>query len=191
MTDVSCADPLLAGDVADYWAGDIEKSTAERIEEHVFTCAECARRLAEGEALARAIVDVVRAGRFQAVVTDAVLNRMAREGVRVRSYVLEPGTTVACAVWPDDEVVVTRLRADLAGLETVDVLMQLESGVEVSRASDVPVSPAQEEIVDAMSAALLRQMPSSRVRVSVMGRVGDAVRLVAEYLLEHTGNDPR
>ncbi len=86
MTDRGCTAPIEFVDIVDYWTGDLPRTTTEAIEEHMFTCAECAHQLAEGEALARGIAAVVREGRFHAIVTDAFLNRLAQEG-RSNSHV--------------------------------------------------------------------------------------------------------
>ncbi len=86
MTDRGCTAPIEFVDIVDYWTGDLPRTTTEAIEEHMFTCAECAHQLAEGEALARGIAAVVREGRFHAIVTDAFLNRLAQDGVRIRMY---------------------------------------------------------------------------------------------------------
>ena len=53
MTDTRCPSPIGFADVVDYWAGDLTRAEEDRIEEHVFTCAECARELAAAEALAQ------------------------------------------------------------------------------------------------------------------------------------------
>ena len=89
MTDTRCPAPIGFADVVDYWAGDLTRAEEDRIEEHVFTCADCARELAAAEALARGIAAVAREGRLHSVVTDAILNRLAADGVRVRTYTLE------------------------------------------------------------------------------------------------------
>jgi hypothetical protein len=38
-------------------------------------------------------------------------------------YWLAPGETVPCAVYPGDDVVVTALRADFSGVETVSLVV--------------------------------------------------------------------
>src|SRR6185369_1650382 len=118
MTDTHCPAPIGFADVVDYWAGDLTRPEEDRIEEHVFTCADCARELAAAEALARAIAAVAREGRFHSVVTDAILNRLAADGVRVRTYTLDGTGIVPCAVWVDDDLVVARIRADFAGVDS-------------------------------------------------------------------------
>ena len=89
MTDTRCPAPIGFADVVDYWAGDLTRADEDRIEEHVFACADCARELAAAEALARGIAAVAREGRLHSVVTDAILNRLAADGVRVRMFTLE------------------------------------------------------------------------------------------------------
>jgi hypothetical protein len=192
MSVVDCNTPVSDADIADYWAGGLAAESLERFEDHVFSCSACARRAGEGEALAGAVRALVRGGRFDAVVTDAVLNRLARDGVRVRSYSLDPGVTVACAVFPDDELVVTRLRADMSGVDAVDVVMTLGGGDEVNRMSAVPIQPGRGEVLYVLSAAALQQRPSSTVRLT-MTTAGEASRTIGEYVLEHTftGDLPR
>lgn len=187
MTETRCTTPIEFVDIVDYWTGDLAGTTGDRIEEHVFMCTACERRFAESEALARGIVAVVREGRFHSTVTDAVINRLAKDGVRIRAYALEPGDVVPCAVWADDDLVVTRIRADLAGVDSVSIVTRLASGEEISRLSDVPVRPGQGELINAISASLLRQLPSTGIRLSVTGRAADVERAIGEYVLEHAG----
>jgi hypothetical protein len=191
MSDTRCATPLEFVDIVDYWAGDLPRTRGDEIEEHAFACAECAHHLAEGGALSRGIVAVVREGRFHSPVTDAMLNRLARDGVRIRVYTLEPGDVVPCAVWTDDDLVVTRIRADFSGVESTTVVTRLASGQEISRLSDILVRPGQGEIIDAISASLLRRLPSTSVRLTVTGRTATGERMIGEYVLEHAGTFDR
>jgi hypothetical protein len=187
MTTTRCPAPIGFANVADYWAGDLTRAEEDRIDEHVFTCADCARELAEAEALARGIVAVVREGRLHSVVTDAVLNRLAAEGARIRMYTLEGGGVVPCAVWADDDLVVARIRADFTEADSVTIVTRQASGDEIGRLSDIAVRPGQREILSAYSAARLRELPATRVLVTVTARIGSAERTVAEYTLEHGG----
>jgi hypothetical protein len=191
MTDVRCSAPILFADVVDYWTGELARATADEMEEHVFTCAECAHQLAEGEALARAIVAVIRKGRFHSIVTDALLNRLAREGVRIRMYALDPGDVVPCSIFADDDLIVTRIRADFAGVGAVTIVRRRASGEEIDRLSDVAVRPGQREIIDATSASLLRDLPSIRVHLTVTARAPSGEQTLGDYILEHTGSFDR
>lgn len=178
---------LSATDVSDYWTPDVASAEVDRIEAHVFVCADCARRLDAARGLIDGIRDAVRRGRFQAVITDAVLNQLARDGTRMRMFTLDPGTVVPCAVWAGDQLIVSRLRADFAGLERVSLVMQV-GGEEVDRVTDVPVGPQARELLQAFSADRLRQLPRIEVRLRLFGARGQAGdELVAEYILEHGG----
>jgi hypothetical protein len=187
MTDTRCPTPIGFADVVDYWAGDLTSAEEGRIEEHVFTCTDCARELAAAEALARGITAVARDGRLHSVVTDAILNRLAADGVRIRMFTLEGTEIVPCAVWADDDLVVSRLRADFAGVDSVTIVARQASGEEISRLSEVPVRPGQREILNAFSAAHLRKLPATRVHLTVTAQIGSGERTVAAYTLEHAG----
>lgn len=187
MTDTRCPSPIAFADVVDYWAGDLTLAEGDRIEEHVFSCADCARELAEAKALADGIAAVVREGRLQSVVSDAILNRLAADGVRVRMYTLDGAGIVPCAVWADDDLVVARIRADFTDVDAVTIVTRQASGEEIGRLSDVAVRPGQREILNAFSAAQLRKLPPTRVHVTVTAQVRTVERTIAEYTLEHAG----
>ena len=187
MTGTRCPAPIGFAAVVDYWAGDLTRTEEDRIEEHAFTCADCARELAAAEVLARGIAAVVREGRLDSVVTDAILNRLAADGVRVRMYTLEGRGIVPCAVWADDDLVVSRIRADFTEVDSVTIVTRQASGEEISRLSDVAIRPGQREILNAFSAAHLRKLPPTRVRMTVTAQIGSGERTIAEYTLEHAG----
>jgi hypothetical protein len=187
MTDTHCPAPIEFADVVDYWAGDLTRAQEDRIEEHVFACAYCALELAAAEALARGIAAVAREGRLHSVVSDAILNRLAADGVRVRMFTLEGSGIVPCAVWADDDLVVARVRADFAEVDSVTIVTRQASGEEIGRVSDVAVRPGQREILNAFSAAHLRKLPATRVSVTVSAHTDTGERTLAEYMLEHAG----
>jgi Putative zinc-finger len=187
MTDTHCPAPIAFADVVDYWAGELTRAEEDRIEEHVFSCADCARDLAAAEALARGITAVAREGRLHSVVSDAILNRLAADGVRIRTYTLEGAGIIPCAVWADDDLVVSRIRADFAEVDSVTIVTRQASGEEISRVSDIAVRPGQREILNAFSAAHLRKLPSTRVQVTVTAPIGSGERTIAEDTLEHAG----
>jgi hypothetical protein len=187
MTNTRCPAPIGFTDVVDYWAGDLTTAEEGRIEEHVFTCADCARELAAAEALGRDIAAVAREGRLHSVVTDSILNRLAADGVRIRMFTLEGGGIVPCAVWADDDLVVARIRADFAGAESVTIVTRQASGDEIGRISDISLRPGQRELVNAFSAAHLRKLPATRVQVTVTAQIASGERTIAEYTLEHGG----
>lgn len=176
------------GDLADYWTSDITPDDADRIEAHIFECERCARMLAEADRLRAGIGALARSGNIQAFVTDAVLNRLARDGVRIRYYALSPGESVRCAVWSDDDVLVTRLRGNFAGVESVDAQLRLDSGEEWAHTKDIPVPAGATELVMALPAAVVRTAPKTPMRLTL--RTSDASRherILADYVFNHEG----
>lgn len=186
-TDMRCPTPIGFADIVDYWAGELTGSDEDKIEAHVFGCAECARELAAAEALTRGVAAVAREGRLHTVVTDAILNRLAADGLRIRTFTLEGDSVVPCAVWAGDDLVVARIRGDFTGVDAVTIVTRLASGDEIGRLSDVTVRPGQREILNAFSAAHLRTLPATRVHVSVTAPHAGGERMLAEYTLEHGG----
>ena len=129
MTEERCSRGHAIADLVDYWVGDVDREQAERIENCIFDCAECGERLADIEAMSRGLSEVVRAGRFHSVVTESLLNRLSRDGMRIRTYTLDPGTMIPCAVWADDDLVVSRLRGDFARIGSTEWLCWLAQRV--------------------------------------------------------------
>jgi anti-sigma factor RsiW len=186
MTVPECERINLA-DLTDYAAGDLPEAEAVAIEEHLFSCAACGARAAEFDELAGAIRPAVRSAEVGGFVTDAVLNQLAREGVRVRTFSLSPGAIVPCAVWADDELMALRLHADLGAASEL-TLSQRVAGIEVSRATWQAAASPEGEIIHLAPAALIRQLPVVQVDVILTAREGGEERQVASYTLLHGGS---
>jgi hypothetical protein len=179
---------LSFGELADYWTSDLSPDEAERIEAHVFECDSCARMLAEAETLRTGVGALAKAGGFQAFVTEALLNQLAHDGVRVRTYTLEPGDSVLCTAWADDDVIVARLRADFTGATSVDAEMRLETGEQWSRVTDVPVREGASELVLALPADVVRGAPEVPMHLTLRPAAGTSGSdLIAEYVFDHRG----
>jgi hypothetical protein len=187
MTEARCATPIGFAEAVDYWAGELSAADEGRIEAHAFGCVACERELAAAGALAGGVSAAVREGRIHAVITDDVLNRLAADGARIRMFTLDGPAVVPCAVWADDDLVVSRIRADFAGVAAVDIVTRQATGEEIGRLSDVPIRPGQREILNAFSAASLRALPETRVLVRVTAHAGGGERTLAEFTLEHAG----
>jgi len=185
MTAPGCERIALA-DLIDYAAGELAETDAAAIEEHLFACADCARRAAELDALVRAIRPAMRSAEVGGFVTDAVLNRLAREGVRVRTYALSPGAIVPCGVWDDDELMVLRLRADVGGASEF-TLSQRVAGTEVVRVTGQVSASPHGELIYAEPAARIRELPSVEVEVLLTAHESGQERPIGSYTLVHGG----
>ena len=186
MNAPACERIALA-DLTDYAAGELPEVEAAAIVEHIFSCADCGARAAGFDALVRAIRPAVRSAEVGGFVTDAVLNRLAREGVRVRSYTLSPGAVVPCAVWDDDELMALRLRGDFGGASEF-TLSQRVAGTEVHRATGHVAASSHGEVIYAQPAAWVRQLPVVEVEVVLTTGEGGEERRIGSYTLVHGGS---
>jgi hypothetical protein len=191
MTGEQCSRGASFADLVDYWVGDLDQASAERVEAHVFECTECANHLAEIVPMAAGVAEAVRGGHVHTVITDALLNKLSRDGVRVRTFVPEAGKFIPCAVWPDDDIVVSRYKGDFGAYDRLTLVMMMEDGRELSRLSDVPLVNGPHEILTALSAAQLRRLPVVRLRMIVSGTREGREQVIGEYGLEHGGTMSR
>jgi len=180
-------DRIAFDDLTDYAAGDLQGDAAVALEEHLFSCADCAARAAEFDALVRAVPHALRSAEVGGFVTDAVLNRLAREGVRIRTFVLSPGAIVPCAVWEEDELMVLRLRADFSGAGEL-TLSQHSGGTELVRLTTQAVVPPHGELIHLTPAALIRQLPEVEIDVVLTASDEGQQREIGRYTLLHGGS---
>jgi hypothetical protein len=185
-----CLKPLSLEDLVEYERGEAIPVDSERIEEHFFACGDCARRLEILSRVGAGVVALVREGRVSASVTAGLLDNARQRGVRLRSYRLAPGDTVACTAGPTDDFVVIRLAVDVVEGESVDVASEaqnVETGEAWSEtAEDVALDRRGSEIVYAFAGDRVRSLPRTRwtMRARVHGPRGD--RQLGPYVLDHT-----
>lgn len=189
MTGPRCAKPIEIEPLVAYWLRELPAASDAAIEEHLFGCAHCTRRLEEIAALAFGIRAVVRGGAMQAVITQPFLEQMKRQGMRIREYRLAPGERVACTICADDDAVVGRMRAPLVGVKRVDALQSLDMGdgrVQQWRVEDVPFDPDAGEALYLPSAAELKKLPAHILRVQLVAVDESGERSLGEYTFAHT-----
>jgi len=178
----TCLNQIADETAVDYWSGALSAAQSDAVEEHVFRCAACAARVEAVASMANGITALARQGRVSGIIARATLNQLQRDGVRVRIYAVAPGDVVPCAVFPDDDLVVTSIRGDFAGIEAVTLSVTGSAPMAGLVLNDVPVSAAEGELLWATPGALIRQMPTSRVTLTVTA----GGRRIGEYVLDHT-----
>ena len=187
MSQLDCSTPLSMATLVDYWAGDAPTTEAEGVEEHAFECESCSRWLTAIANLARGVAQVaaIRGG-IGMVVTQALLDRLAADGLRMRHYRAHTGETVQCTVGPDDDLSVTYLSADLHDVQRVDVVLHAH-GKEWARLDDAPIDRATGQVIYTVGGDLARTFPAITVRVELLAPERDgSARVLAEYTFEHT-----
>ena len=170
--------------LVDYWLGD-----GDKVEEHLFACAECTARLEWLAALSDGVRAAVRAGAFGMVIPAPLVAAMKRAGMRLREYHTDPGATVSCTFRAGDDAVVSHIRARLGGVKRVDALWTAEvDGIRqpVVRLEDVPFDPAAEEVILLPHAAQLKKMPKHTMRLRLVAVEEAGERRLGEYFFDHT-----
>lgn len=189
MTGARCATPVGIEPLVAYWLGELPAAAEASIEEHLFGCAYCTRRLEELAALASGVHAVVRNGGVGAVITPPFLEHMKRQGMRIREYRLVPGERVACTIGADDDAVVSRLQVPLEGVTRVDALQSLDLGdghVQQWRVKDLPFDPDADEMLSMPSAMALKKLPAHTFRIRLVAMDESGERSLGEYTFAHT-----
>jgi hypothetical protein len=183
MTRTNCTmsrDELLA-----WWLGELDAAAEERLDAHVFACAECAARLSALLALGDAIRRETLSGSFGFVVPAAFVGRMRAAGLRLREYTLEPGGSVNCTIAPGDDFAISHLHVPLAGVPRLDVILD-DPTLGRFRLDDVPFDPGVNALTFVPSAALLRSLGTTQQRVRLVAVSGEQERVLGEYTFNHT-----
>jgi hypothetical protein len=181
-----CQAPISEGALIDYWVRDLaDADETDRIEAHLFGCADCSARLEQVAVLGAGLTTLARQGRFSGIVSRALLNRLQRDGVRVRTFAILPGETVPCAVFPDDELMVVMLRADFTGVDAVTLSVTGPGGVSMGQYDHVPVSGPADEVLWVNPATVVREMPTMRIDLALASAADTGVEL-GRYRLEHS-----
>lgn len=187
----ACAAAIAPAQAIDYWTGDLADDQAVAVEEHVFACDACARRVETVAELAAGVAAATRRrGGLEVPVTASLIARLEREGVRVRHYRLRPGEQVACTVGPDDDLLVSWLAIDPTGVERVDVTLCDAAGQPYQRVDDVPFDRATGEVGYANAGDTARTWPATTFRARTLAVSADGERVLGEYVFEHTPPAP-
>jgi hypothetical protein len=187
----NCPNPIDAAILADYWLAALPDSEQEAVELHLLGCDRCGARLREIIALAQAVRDLARGGSLRMVVSAEFLERAAQVGLRVREYAPPSGGGVQCTVKAEDDILISRLAANLAGAKRVDLCICDPGGVEQYRLPDIPVPPRAREVIYQESITFAKAMPTAKViaRLVAVDATGSE-RLLAEYTFNHTRSLP-
>jgi hypothetical protein len=173
-------DDLLA-----WWLGELDAATEERLDAHVFACAECAARLGALLTLGDAIRREILSGSFGFIVPAAFVSRMRAAGLRLREYTLQPGGSVNCTIAPDDDFAVSHLYVSLADVSRLDLILH-DPALGRFRLDDVPFDPGANALTFVPSTAFLRSLGTTQQRVQLVAVAGGQERVLGEYTFNHS-----
>jgi hypothetical protein len=180
-----CPRPLDDAILLEWWTGEVPASGRRLVEEHLLGCDSCSARARVLSALAEGVASLVRTGRIQAVVTAEVVERMRREGRKVREYRVNAGGGVQCTVAPDDAFLVARLQARLDPGDRLDLLSRIDDGPEI-RIADLPCIFGASEVIVAEPVDRIGARPAHVERLRLVAVRAEGERLIGEYTFNHT-----
>jgi hypothetical protein len=167
-----------------WWLDELPEAQAQELEEHLFSCDECSARLREllelRDSVRRALLD----GRFATAVTPEFLRQLKESGLRIREYRVPLGGSVACTVAPEDDLVVSRLEAPLAGVRQLDLIF--DDGGTQHRAAHIPFDAGANEVTVIPPVALIRKWGVATLRMRLVAVNLGAERVIGEYTFNHT-----
>jgi hypothetical protein len=179
-----CADPIADAALLDWWCGE-PLADRGRLEEHLLGCDACSARLDLLQQMAEGVAAMLREGGLPAVVAPVVLDRLRREGRRIREYAVPAGGGVQCTVAPDDDVLLARLGVELQGVSRLDLVSRLDDGPE-HRLADLPFDSRARELLVLPPVALIRQRPSHVQTFELRAVAAEGERIVGRYAFHHT-----
>lgn len=179
-----CQRPLGLDELVHYWFDEGPPSETEPVEQHLMECEACSGRLRALVQLGEGVRRVARQGGVQVVVTPSFLDTVARGGLRVRQYRVSPGESVACTVAPEDDLLVSRLQADLGGVSRLDIVSDWEG--RERRIEDAPVDPNAAEVILAQAMPALRALGPAVIRIRLLAQDPSGERLLGQYTFAHT-----
>jgi hypothetical protein len=183
MTRAACMQ-ASAQELTQYWLGELDEAHELGLDEHLFACAACSRRLSAIVELGAAVRRVFLDGWLNIVLPEPFICRIKEAGFGVREYRLDAGGAVDCTITPDDDFVVSYLRAPLGGVRRLDMLIDDTTSGKL-RANDVAFDPLAEGLVAVTSSAYLRTLQHSRQRVQLVAVDGAEERVIGDYTFNH------
>jgi hypothetical protein len=186
VNTTSCQDSIGLETLVGYWLGELAEAREVSLEEHLFGCAHCTRQLERIVAMADGVRTAVRTGTASMVVSAPFVVAMQQAGLRLREYRLGPGDSVNCTIRVDDDAVVSRMRAPLAGVRRLDLVSTLGRGEPEVRMADVPFDADSGEVLLIPSAAWLKTMPAFTMRMRLVAVAETGEHPIGDYTFDHT-----
>ena len=181
-----CASPIPDTALAAYWLCEMDAPENAALEEHLFGCAYCTARLQKFAALGAGIRRATLAGATHAVLSAAFVRKLKDDGLRVREYRLQPNTSVACTITPDDDFVVSHLHAQLDDVQRLDLVFEDPATGFRHRLEDLAFDRNAEEIVVASNTRFVRAMETSTRLMRLLSVQPDGDRELGTYTFNHS-----
>jgi hypothetical protein len=186
MNGGSCRSPLGWETLVAYWLRELDPAGEALAEEHYLGCSQCSHRLEQLAALAAGVRALARTSGVGMVINDDFVRLLTQDGMRVREYRVPRNGSVNCTVAPEDDFVVGRLEASLAGVQRLDMLTLDDDGNTQTRQQDVPFVADSGGVVFSPGIDWLRALPASTLHLRLLAVDDQGERTLGDYMFNHT-----
>lgn len=190
MSTVSCGAPLDWPTLLAYWLGSSIPTPRHGSRSIISAAPVAAGGWRSLGALAEGVRAVARASGVSAVVNEAFVRRLAERGLNVRAYRVPQNGSVNCTVAPEDDFVIARLEAPLAGVRRLDLVNVGSDGRAQTRLEDIPFVAESGHVVVSTRVDTLRALPATTLRMRLLAVDGNDERAIGEYTFHHTPQKP-
>jgi len=161
------------------WMDELPADEAAAVEEHVFVCDECSKSFDRFARLAIGIRELI-----PMVISHAHRARLVNRGIRICNTPVEASRTTRARFSPDLDLLVNVLKADLSGVDSVDLELSSQDGSSRLLLEDVPFDAGSGEVLVACQRHYEDMFPGDPI-MRVYAVQGGARRHVGDYLVEH------
>lgn len=183
-----CQTPIPFEELIAYTMRDLAEDSAERIEEHYFSCAYCSDRLEAVSMLDRGVRDLVHGGGLMVCSTMEMVERARARGITVREYRTDPGELCPCTAGPMDALLVTRY-GGLTGVASADVhfrgIIPGTDQVIAMEFRDSPVDQRSGDVVLIAPGAMNRSLPPLDIEIRITAHTASGSHEVGPYHYQH------
>jgi len=178
---VACTHGVAAESWIDFFAGDLDEETGDRLEQLLFECPHCA---AEAERWGAVVGSAGIA--IPPVITTEELRALEGRGELMTENPMQPSEHRRARFPDGGRLLIHRLQGlELARAESVNLALNTPDGASLARFDDVPFDGANGEVIVACQRHFGESFPADIV-FEIERRVAGEVELVASYAVEHT-----
>jgi len=174
-----CAHPVALETLVAWWTGELASDEAARVEEHLFTCDECARVSERFAGLTAGVRELI-----PPIISPTHRDRLLAHGTRIRVTPVDAGVDASAVFGPEVDLLVHALRADLSRAQRVDVEILAQGWSEPILCEMVPFDAKSGEVLVCCQRHFQHMSsadPVFRVHVVESGQR----RCVGDYLVRH------
>ncbi|MDB5215304.1 MAG: hypothetical protein JWO86_3231 [Myxococcaceae bacterium] len=175
----TCATPIAWDELVAYWAGELDGSDLDRLDEHLMGCPTCTAESARVSAVTEAVRALI-----PPVIDHARLESLRATGRPMRDNVVHPDDRRSVVFEAATDFLIHRLRFDLSRAERVEVRVSVEStGAVLLVEPHAPFDRDSGEVLIACQRHFAAMPPDIVIEVRAHDAAG--IESIARYPIPH------